>query len=153
MLLHISLCTLEKEIKKKKLEVVTVDKNKFDDAGVEEFAIIASKEENKFEGSVSEYAAQLTKNPGLAAAQVVVQHQVQVRQARGDEDRDHHQRGGEQDHRDGGGRRDEVYTSPGTAAAHSEVQHPGEKVQRGRGEEDWDHPQNGGGQVRGICVE
>ena len=104
MSLHISLCTLEKEIKKKKLEVVAVDrtrkqllksrtrkhtvevKNKFDDAGVEEFVTIASKEEDKFEGSVSEYAAQLTKNPGLAAAQVVVQRQVQVR--RGDLDVD-----------------------------------------------------------------
>ena len=53
-------------------------KNKFDDAGVEEFVTIASKEEDKFEGSVSEYAAQLTKNPGLAAAQVVVQRQVQA---------------------------------------------------------------------------
>ena len=70
MSLHISLCTLEEEIKKKKLEVVAVDKtrkqllksrtrkhtvevkNKFDDAGVEEFVTIASKEEDKFVGSV-----------------------------------------------------------------------------------------------------
>ena len=35
-------------------------KNKFDDAGVEEFVTIASKEEDKFVGLVSEYAAQFT---------------------------------------------------------------------------------------------
>ena len=61
-----------------KLEIVTIDKtrkqllksrtrkqtvevkNKFDDAGVEEFVTIASTEEDKFVGSVSEYAAQFT---------------------------------------------------------------------------------------------
>ena len=107
-----------KQLLKSRTRKHTVEvKNKFDDAGVEEFVTIASKEEDKFEGSVSEYAAQLTKNPGLAAAQVVVQHQVQVRRAHGDEDRDHHQRGGEQLHRE--------EENPGLAAAHVEVQHPG----------------------------
>ena len=69
-----------KQLLKSRTRKHTVEvKNKFDDAGVEEIVTIASKEEDKFEGSVSEYAAQLTKNPGLAAAQVVVQRQVQVR--------------------------------------------------------------------------
>ena len=50
-----------KQLLKSRTRKHTVEvKNKFDDAGVEEFVTIASKEEDKFVGSVSEYAAQFT---------------------------------------------------------------------------------------------
>ena len=64
--MHISLCTLKKEIKKKKLEIVPVfneeDKtwNKSDETEVKKFVTITSTEEDEFVGSVSEYAAQFT---------------------------------------------------------------------------------------------
>ena len=58
MLLHISLCTLKKEIKKIKLEFVT--KDKFDETGVKRIVTITNAEENEFEGSVLECAAKFT---------------------------------------------------------------------------------------------
>ena len=64
--MHISLCTLKKEIKKKKLEIVPVfneeDKtwNKSDETEVKRFVTITSTEEDEFAGSVTECAAQFT---------------------------------------------------------------------------------------------
>ena len=58
-----------KQLLKSRTREHTVEvKNKFDDAGVEEFVTIASKKEDKFAGSVSECAAKFTvivkqKNP------------------------------------------------------------------------------------------
>ena len=52
MLLHISLCTLKKEIKKIKLESVT--KDKFDETVVKRIVTITSTKENEFVGPVSE---------------------------------------------------------------------------------------------------
>ena len=49
---HISLCTLKKEIKKWKLELVT--QNEFYKTVVESFITITSTEKNEFEGSVLE---------------------------------------------------------------------------------------------------
>ena len=96
--MHISLCTLKKEIKKIKLEFVT--KDKFDETGVKRIVTITNAEENEFEGSVLECAAKFTiivkKIPGCAAAELQCSSQVPVRRVRGDADCDHHQRGQEQ---------------------------------------------------------
>ena len=54
--MHISLCTLKKEIKKIKLESVT--KDKFDETVVSRTVAITSAEENEFMRPVLEYAAQ-----------------------------------------------------------------------------------------------
>ena len=56
--MHISLCTLKKEIKKIKLESVT--KDKFDETVVKRIVTITSTEEDEFVGPVSECAAQFT---------------------------------------------------------------------------------------------
>ena len=56
--MHISLCTLKKEIKKIKLESVT--KDKFDETVVSRTVAITSAEENEFMRPVLEYAAQFT---------------------------------------------------------------------------------------------
>ena len=56
--MHISLCTLKKEIKKIKLESVT--KDKFDETVMKRIVTITSTEENEFVGPVSECAAQFT---------------------------------------------------------------------------------------------
>ena len=64
--MHISLCTLKKEIKKKKLEIVPVfneedkTRNKSDETVVKRLVTITSSEEDEFVGSVPECAAQFT---------------------------------------------------------------------------------------------
>ena len=64
--------------KRSRRSSLSCDEDKFDETVVTSPVAITRAEENEFKRPVLKYAAQ-TKNPGLAAAQVVVQRQVQVR--------------------------------------------------------------------------